>query len=208
MPEVWKKLVSVTGRKTEVWGTGTLDGAVVHIVVIPGNPGSAGTLFTHTCRTPSHASSTGARLQLPSAHKAATPVLPLRSESRPAVWHPGYYKTFLETLSSSFQGQAYITTVSSLGFHTLANAHDFEMPTYTLHEQTEHKAHYLRQECLAAHDLPVVVCGHSIGLHMAMKALEMIENGEAASGAVDPTPEHGRLQVRNKPCTPAAACGR
>jgi hypothetical protein len=91
----------------------------------------------------------------------------------------------MDHLAASFQDMAYITTVSSLGFHTLANAHDFEMPTYTLKEQTEHKAHYLRQEALHAHDLPIVVCGHSIGLHMAMKALEIIEHREAASPAMD-----------------------
>lgn len=42
MGDVWKKLVTVCGRKTEVWGTGQAAGAYVHIVVIPGNPGSAG----------------------------------------------------------------------------------------------------------------------------------------------------------------------
>lgn len=44
MGDVWKKLVTVCGRKTEVWGTGQAAGAYVHIVVIPGNPGSAGAM--------------------------------------------------------------------------------------------------------------------------------------------------------------------
>lgn len=115
----------------------------------------------------------------------------------------GYYKTFMEYLGARFP-TAYITTVSSLGFHTLANAHDFEMPTYTLKEQTEHKAHYLRQECIKAHDLPVVICGHSIGLHMAMRALEIIEQGSAASQFDWSNEAEGldsaRLQVRRVEC--------
>lgn len=74
--------------------------------------------------------------------------------------------------------------VSSLGFHTLKNQHNEELPTHTLREQTMHKAHFLHDHVCAAHDLPVVVLGHSIGAYMAVKALRQLEAvGDADGGS-------------------------
>lgn len=87
----------------------------------------------------------------------------------------GYYGTFMNFLHRAFDGKAIISSVSSMGFHTLDSDLHKQYRTFTLQEQCKHKAAYMQQHVFTAHDLPVVVMGHSIGIYMAMQAVRQCE---------------------------------
>eukprot|EP00892_Ulva_mutabilis_P001939 jgi/Ulvmu1/11746/UM008_0159.1 len=113
---------------TEVWELPATTAPVVHICIVPGNPGSA-----------------------------------------------GYYGAFMRYLHRAFEGKAIVSSVASLGFHTQDSDLHKDFRTYTLQEQSQHKAAYLQQHVFPAHDLPVIVMGHSIGITMAMQAVRQCE---------------------------------
>ena len=125
----------------------------------------------------------------------------------------GYYGPFMEELFARFDGQALVSTVASLGFcpsppgpspqpgseqpfaeadlwtpsHTSTRSMFATTPTFTLQQQIEHKAAFLKQFCSAASDPPVVIVGHSIGYYIGCRAVRMLEalvaTGGATSGA-------------------------
>jgi hypothetical protein len=81
----------------------------------------------------------------------------------------------MRNIHQAFEGKATVTSLSSIGFHTLGSSLHLHLRTYNLQEQCAHKAAYLQQHVFPAHSLPVVVMGHSIGLYMAMQAVHMCE---------------------------------
>lgn len=87
----------------------------------------------------------------------------------------GYYSQFMRNIHQAFDGRATVSSVASLGFHTLDSPLHKQRQTYNLQEQCAHKAAYLQQHIFSSHSLPVVVMGHSIGLYMAMQAVHMCE---------------------------------
>lgn len=68
----------------------------------------------------------------------------------------------------------------------------FPAQLFSLAEQSEHKAAFLRQHCLLPGRPPVVVLAHSIGSHMAVAAVAQVEEElrVAAAGAALPLRVH------------------
>ena len=87
----------------------------------------------------------------------------------------GYYSQFMRNIHQVFDGRATVSSVASLGFHTVDSPLHKQTRTYNLREQCAHKAAYLLQHVIPSHSLPVVVMGHSIGLYIAMQAVHMCE---------------------------------
>jgi Lipid-droplet associated hydrolase len=81
----------------------------------------------------------------------------------------------MRELHRAFNGKAIVTSVSSVGFHTLDSGLHKQHQVFTLEQQCTHKASYFQQHIFSRHSLPVVVMGHSIGTYMAMQALHMCE---------------------------------
>lgn len=96
----------------------------------------------------------------------------------------GYYGGLMKGVHAALGGAAHVTTVASLGFCIDADNAAPRGATFSLDEQTRHKAAFVRQRCLDAHALPVVVAGHSIGHYMAMRAVRDLEDtGSAGASA-------------------------
>jgi len=94
---------------------------------------------------------------------------------------PAYYGAFLTALREQCREQgisARVWAVSSVGFNTLSpDTSATAQEALTLQQQIDHKAQFLAEHCLGAHDLPVVLLGHSIGAYMAHKATQQLEEG-------------------------------
>ena len=109
----------------------------------------------------------------------------------------------MERTHAALGGTAHVTTAASLGFCMERADASRPAATFTLAEQTHHKAAFLRQRCFAPHRLPVVVAGHSIGHYMALRAVRDLESASAANRA-DQAAAAGRCASSGAPLPPVA----
>lgn len=118
---------------------------------------------------------------------------------RGALPRAGYYGTFMKDVFERMNGQVHITTVASLGFSrsppsplplsTSVGSHH-RSPTFTLEQQIDHKAAFLRHVCCKDIDMPIVLIGHSIGFYMALRAARALEQPQGSNS-------HAKHSVRS-----------
>lgn len=102
-----------------------------------------------------------------------------------------YYIPFMNALQQHLDVPCMLRTVSHLGQDT----HSTDTPGYSLTDQIQHKVSFLRQHMAVQqpHAPPIVIMGHSIGAHIAVQAVRLLEQtspvqGDAATGTNAPPP--------------------
>ncbi|KAJ7521630.1 hypothetical protein O6H91_19G061800 [Diphasiastrum complanatum] len=83
-----------------------------------------------------------------------------------------FYHDYVESLFKFLNGKASITVIS----HVAHTSEDWEAgKLYSLHEQIEHKGHFLKGLVEKA-DVPIVLVGHSIGAYMVLELLKQFQD--------------------------------
>ncbi|MEW5298185.1 MAG: hypothetical protein WDW36_001336 [Sanguina aurantia] len=85
-----------------------------------------------------------------------------------------YFIPFLQSLDKALGGRADLCAITHAG-HQGPGGIPHCGKLFSLAEQSEHKAAFLRQHCLLPGRPPVVVLAHSIGSHMAVAAVAQVE---------------------------------